>query len=43
MVTDEERDYMVARYAADRQTRINLGIRRAAGAAAAERSRAASS
>ncbi|HVY25141.1 MAG TPA: maltose alpha-D-glucosyltransferase [Polyangiaceae bacterium] len=28
MVTDEERDYMVARYAADRQTRINLGIRR---------------
>ena len=28
MVTDEERDYMIARYAADRQTRINLGIRR---------------
>ncbi|HEX2870074.1 MAG TPA: maltose alpha-D-glucosyltransferase [Polyangiaceae bacterium] len=28
MVTDEERDYMVERYAADRQTRINLGIRR---------------
>jgi maltose alpha-D-glucosyltransferase/alpha-amylase len=28
MVTDEERDYMVQRYAADRQTRINLGIRR---------------
>jgi maltose alpha-D-glucosyltransferase/alpha-amylase len=28
MVTDEERDYMVARYAADRQMRINLGIRR---------------
>jgi maltose alpha-D-glucosyltransferase / alpha-amylase len=27
-VTDEERDYMVERYAADRQTRINLGIRR---------------
>ena len=28
MVTDEERDYMVQRYASDRQTRINLGIRR---------------
>jgi maltose alpha-D-glucosyltransferase / alpha-amylase len=28
MVTEEERDYMVQRYAADRQTRINLGIRR---------------
>jgi maltose alpha-D-glucosyltransferase/alpha-amylase len=28
MVTDEERDYMVERYAADHQTRINLGIRR---------------
>ncbi len=28
MVTDDERDYMVERYAADRQTRINLGIRR---------------
>jgi maltose alpha-D-glucosyltransferase/alpha-amylase len=28
MVTEEERDYMVERYAADRQTRINLGIRR---------------
>jgi maltose alpha-D-glucosyltransferase / alpha-amylase len=28
MVTDEERDYMVQRYAADRQMRINLGIRR---------------
>jgi maltose alpha-D-glucosyltransferase / alpha-amylase len=28
MVTDEERDYMVERYATDRQTRINLGIRR---------------
>jgi maltose alpha-D-glucosyltransferase/alpha-amylase len=28
MVTDEERDYMVRRYAADHQTRINLGIRR---------------
>ncbi len=28
MVTDEERDYMVAAYAADRQARINLGIRR---------------
>lgn len=28
MVTDEERDYMVERFAADRQTRINLGIRR---------------
>ncbi|MDF3064467.1 MAG: trehalose synthase [Polyangiaceae bacterium] len=28
MVTDEERDYMVERYASDRQTRINLGIRR---------------
>ncbi|HKY36615.1 MAG TPA: maltose alpha-D-glucosyltransferase [Polyangiaceae bacterium] len=28
MVTDEERDYMVERYAADSQTRINLGIRR---------------
>jgi maltose alpha-D-glucosyltransferase / alpha-amylase len=28
MVTDEERDYMVERYAADRRTRINLGIRR---------------
>ncbi len=28
MVTDEERDYMVERYAADRQMRINLGIRR---------------
>ncbi len=28
MVTDEERDYMVRRYASDIQTRINLGIRR---------------
>ncbi len=28
MVTDEERDDMVERYAADRHTRINLGIRR---------------
>jgi maltose alpha-D-glucosyltransferase / alpha-amylase len=28
MVTEEERDYMVQRYAVDRQTRINLGIRR---------------
>ena len=28
MVTEEERDYMVQRYARDRQTRINLGIRR---------------
>jgi maltose alpha-D-glucosyltransferase/alpha-amylase len=28
MVTDEERDYMVQRYASDRQMRINLGIRR---------------
>jgi maltose alpha-D-glucosyltransferase / alpha-amylase len=28
MVTDEERDYMVERYAAESQTRINLGIRR---------------
>ena len=28
MVTDEERDYMVGAYAADRQARINLGIRR---------------
>ncbi|HEY3494573.1 MAG TPA: maltose alpha-D-glucosyltransferase [Polyangiaceae bacterium] len=28
MVTDEERDYMVQRYATDQQTRINLGIRR---------------
>jgi maltose alpha-D-glucosyltransferase/alpha-amylase len=28
MVTDEERDYMVQRYASDLQTRINLGIRR---------------
>ena len=28
MVTDEERDYMVERYASDRQARINLGIRR---------------
>jgi maltose alpha-D-glucosyltransferase/alpha-amylase len=28
MVTDDERDYMVARYAAQRETRINLGIRR---------------
>ena len=28
MVTDEERDYMYRVYAQDRQTRINLGIRR---------------
>ena len=28
MVTDEERDYMVDAYAADRSARINLGIRR---------------
>ncbi len=28
MVTDEERDYMYRMYAADRQARINLGIRR---------------
>ena len=28
MVTDEERDYMWAEYAADRRARINLGIRR---------------
>jgi maltose alpha-D-glucosyltransferase/alpha-amylase len=28
MVTEEERDYMVRFYASDRQTRINLGIRR---------------
>jgi len=28
MVTEEERDYMVQRYASDKQTRINLGIRR---------------
>src|SRR6188768_4519577 len=28
MVTDEERDYMIQRYAIDRQMRINLGIRR---------------
>jgi maltose alpha-D-glucosyltransferase/alpha-amylase len=28
MVTDEERDYMWAEYAADRRMRINLGIRR---------------
>jgi maltose alpha-D-glucosyltransferase/alpha-amylase len=28
MVTDEERDYMYRVYAGDRQTRINLGIRR---------------
>jgi maltose alpha-D-glucosyltransferase/alpha-amylase len=28
MVTEEERDYMVQRFARDRQTRINLGIRR---------------
>jgi len=28
MVTDEERDYMYRSYAADRQARINLGIRR---------------
>ncbi len=28
MVTDEERDYMVDAYAADRHARINLGIRR---------------
>lgn len=28
MVTDEERDYMVDAYAADRTARINLGIRR---------------
>ena len=28
MVTDEERDYMYRRYAADPQERINLGIRR---------------
>jgi maltose alpha-D-glucosyltransferase/alpha-amylase len=28
MVTDEERDYMYAEYAADRRMRINLGIRR---------------
>lgn len=28
MVTDEERDYMVSAYAADRRARVNLGIRR---------------
>ncbi len=28
MVTDEERDYMYAQYAADPQSRLNLGIRR---------------
>jgi maltose alpha-D-glucosyltransferase/alpha-amylase len=28
MVTEEERDYMVERFARDRQTRVNLGIRR---------------
>jgi maltose alpha-D-glucosyltransferase/alpha-amylase len=28
MVTDEERDYMYAQYAADPQMRLNLGIRR---------------
>lgn len=28
MVTEEERDYMIKRYAADHQMRINLGIRR---------------
>ena len=28
MVTDEERDYMYAEYAADKRARINLGIRR---------------
>ncbi len=28
MVTDEERDYMWSKYAADRRARINLGIRR---------------
>lgn len=28
MVTDEERDYMVSAYAADRNARVNLGIRR---------------
>jgi maltose alpha-D-glucosyltransferase/alpha-amylase len=28
MVTDEERDYMYRSYAADRQARVNLGIRR---------------
>jgi maltose alpha-D-glucosyltransferase/alpha-amylase len=28
MVTDEERDYMYAQYAADSQMRLNLGIRR---------------
>lgn len=28
MVTDEERDYMVSVYAADRTARVNLGIRR---------------
>ncbi len=28
MVTDEERDYMYAQYAADPQTRLNVGIRR---------------
>jgi maltose alpha-D-glucosyltransferase/alpha-amylase len=28
MVTDEERDYMYAQYAADPQARLNLGIRR---------------
>jgi maltose alpha-D-glucosyltransferase/alpha-amylase len=28
MVTEEERDYMVQRFASDKQTRINLGIRR---------------
>lgn len=28
MVTDEERDYMVGAYAADRHARVNLGIRR---------------
>src|SRR4026209_2739728 len=28
MVTDEERDYMYAQYAADTETRLNVGIRR---------------
>ena len=31
MVTDEERDYMYAQYAADPQMRLNLGIRRRLG------------
>ena len=37
MVTDKERDYLWSFYAADKRARINLGIRRRAGAAARQR------